>query len=573
MGAKVRGRPRRVRRAAGAAAAVAAAVLLTAPVAGGEAAQPRAVAHRPPAVPAAGAYFGVDPNATTGAPTVGQAAALASALHRPLGIVSLYVDFTQAPPVSEMSQVAALGSVPMVSMSCGATDAEIAAGKEDAMLRADAESYKSYGGPVFLRWFWEMNLPQTGNHSTCLGTGTRAKQDAAYVAAWRHIWTIFHDAGATNVAFVWAPSDADKAPAPTPFYPGNAYVDWIGADLYDRSGYGPWSTMYAGFYEQWSATGKPLMLSETGAVGSPAQATWISDISLTAPVLFPSLHAVVYVDAIDLFDYRLVPGTPGMAAFGDMGANAYFSQDGPEDGYLATTVGGGVVNYGCVGYGSLAGTTSSQIVGIAAPLDGRGYWLAGSDGSVYAFGGERSYGSMQGKHLNSPVVGIVVAPDGRGYWLVAADGGIFSFGTARFFGSMGNRHLNKPIVGIAAAPAGNGYWLVASDGGVFTFGSAKFRGSMGGRPLNEPIVGMAQVRSGYWLVAGDGGIFTFGAARYHGSLAALAPGSHVVGMATDPRTGDYRVVTSSGEVYQFPEDLQLALAPSKSPVVGLVSAD
>ena len=45
-------------------------------------------------------------------------------------------------------------------------------------------------------------------------------------------------------------------------------------------------------------------------------------------------------------------------------------------------------------------------------------------------------------------------PRGRGYWLVGADGGVFAFGDAAFFGSIGAQRLNAPIVGIAATPSG-----------------------------------------------------------------------------------------------------------------------
>ena len=51
-----------------------------------------------------------------------------------------------------------------------------------------------------------------------------------------------------------------------------------------------------------------------------------------------------------------------------------------------------------------------------------------------------------------PIVGIAATPTGNGYWLAASDGGIFAFGDARFFGSTGAMRLNRPIVGIAATP-------------------------------------------------------------------------------------------------------------------------
>src|SRR5437763_1810738 len=86
-----------------------------------------------------------------------------------------------------------------------------------------------------------------------------------------------------------------------------------------------------------------------------------------------------------------------------------------------------------------------------------------------------SCGTGAGK-LRGSIVGVAANPTGKGYWLVGADGGVFAFGDARFFGSTGNLRLTQPIVGMAATPTGKGYWLVARDGGVFAFGDALFVG-------------------------------------------------------------------------------------------------
>ena len=178
-----------------------------------------------------------------------------------------------------------------------------------------------------------------------------------------------------------------------------------------------------------------------------------------------------------------------------------------------------------------------------------GYWLVGSDGGVFTFGGAGFYGSTGAVHLNQPIVGMAATPDGKGYWLVASDGGVFTFGDAAFYGSTGAVHLNRPVVGMAATPDGKGYWLVASDGGVFTFGDAAFYGSTGAVHLNRPVVGMAATPDGkgYWLVASDGGVFTFGDARFLGSEGGAALTSPVVGMTVAPRTTGYWLVTADGE--------------------------
>src|ERR1700676_4153972 len=128
---------------------------------------------------------------------------------------------------------------------------------------------------------------------------------------------------------------------------------------------------------------------------------------------------------------------------------------------------------------------TAPIVAMASTHDNKGYWFAGADGRVYAFGNAFSYPAdgaftFGPPALNAPIVGMAATPTGSGYWLVASDGGMFSYGDANFYGSTGAMHLNKPIVGMTSTPDGRGYWLVASDGGIFSFGDAQFFGSMGG---------------------------------------------------------------------------------------------
>jgi len=216
---------------------------------------------------------------------------------------------------------------------------------------------------------------------------------------------------------------------------------------------------------------------------------------------------------------------------------------------------GGIFNFGGAAfYGSMGGTPLNKpVVGLAPTLNGGGYWEVASDGGIFSFGTASFHGSMGGKALNKPIVGLASGPEGGGYWEVAADGGIFNYGDATFQGSMGGKPLNMPIVGMAATPDGGGYWEVASDGGIFSFGTANFYGSMGGKPLNKPIVGMAATPDsrGYWLVASDGGIFSFGDATFYGSTGALHLNAPVTGMAATPDGGGYWLVATDGGVFNY----------------------
>ncbi len=196
---------------------------------------------------------------------------------------------------------------------------------------------------------------------------------------------------------------------------------------------------------------------------------------------------------------------------------------------------------------------NDPIITMATTPDGGGYWMAGADGGIYAYGDAAFYGSMGGRRLNKPIVGMTSTRDGEGYWEVASDGGIFAFGDAVFYGSMGGKPLNKPIVGIAAAPDGKGYWEVASDGGIFAFGDAVFYGSMGGKPLNKPIVGIAVTPGGggYWEVASDGGIFAFGNAQFYGSTGNFTLNKPIESMIPTSDGQGYWFVASDGGVFAF----------------------
>ena len=237
-----------------------------------------------------------------------------------------------------------------------------------------------------------------------------------------------------------------------------------------------------------------------------------------------------------------------------------------------------VVPFGTTAIGANAvAKANAPVVAIAATHDGGGYWLAGRDGGIFAYGDAGFFGSAGALHLNAPIVGMTATSNGGGYWLVAADGGIFNYGDAGFFGSAGSLHLNAPIVGMAATRDGGGYWLVAADGGIFSYGDANFHGSAGAIPLNAPIVGMAATPDGggYWLVAADGGIFTYGDAAFAGSAGSLDLNAPVTGMAATPRGDGYWLVARDGGVFTYGDARyfgSLGGTTLPGPVVGVAAA-
>ena len=247
--------------------------------------------------------------------------------------------------------------------------------------------------------------------------------------------------------------------------------------------------------------------------------------------------------------YRLATANGGVYDFGQ--AKSYGSSSGlrspvvqvvttgDQGGYWEITANGGVHAFGSAPfYGSMAGKAiTAPIVSLVTGPQSNGYVLVGSDGNTYSLGGAPQVGKVL-PHLASPLVGAVadLNPNANGpaAYAVSAGGGVFAVLAAIYYGSMGGKHLNSPMVGMASTPDGAGYWEVAADGGVFSFGDAGYYGSMGGKHLNSRIVGITPTPDGggYWLLAADGGVFSFGDATFAGSMGGKGLSSPAVGIST-----------------------------------------
>ncbi|HEX4127106.1 MAG TPA: Ig-like domain-containing protein [Acidimicrobiales bacterium] len=209
----------------------------------------------------------------------------------------------------------------------------------------------------------------------------------------------------------------------------------------------------------------------------------------------------------------------------------------------------------------LPGTGNPQ--GFMVSPAARGYWLVGSDGGIFSFGGAAFHGSMGATPLQRPVVGITPTASRNGYWLVASDGGIFSFGDSAFYGSIPGvglhpagsgqpNSLTAPIVGMVPSATGHGYFMVASDGGVFAFGDAHFAGScpgIGGCDGNAVSVMPDSTGMGYWLVTNVGAVYAFGDAANYGEPSAEP--MPVVDAVSTPDGRGYWVLYSNGTVLPF----------------------
>jgi Glycosyl hydrolase family 26 len=113
-------------------------------------------------------------------------------------------------PAAFAATAAANSAVPLVQMDPdGISVAKIAAGRYDGYLTSYAESVRAYRHPVIVSFGHEMN----GSWETW---GYGHASPATFVAAWRHIVTLFRELGASNVTWLWTVNIIDDTQHPSP---------------------------------------------------------------------------------------------------------------------------------------------------------------------------------------------------------------------------------------------------------------------------------------------------------------------------------------------------------------------
>jgi Glycosyl hydrolase family 26 len=135
----------------------------------------------------------------------------------------------------------------------------IAGGEYDHYLRMFADSVRDFGHPVVIGFGHEMN-------ADWYSWGYGHVPAATFVAAWRHIVSLFRAQGADNVTWLWTINQDLSSSGPiASWWPGARYVTWVGIDGYYYRPSSTFVTVFGKTIAQVRAfTGKPLLLSETG---------------------------------------------------------------------------------------------------------------------------------------------------------------------------------------------------------------------------------------------------------------------------------------------------------------------
>ena len=243
---------------------------------------------------------------------------------------------------SEMSNLAARGATPMVSLEpvdINGNDiplSQIAAGNYDSYLHKAAAVAKGWGSRLIVRFAYEMNLspgagiPWGGGHGAFAGNSA-----ADYVAAWRHVVSIFRADGASNTEFVWAPNVDDGGIPFTQYFPGDEWVDDVGLDGYN------WGSAFASTGHSWLGLGdtfassyatltqlsaKPVMITETASaeIGGD-KAAWIRKGFLNEiPQRFPRVSAAIWFNVQKESDWRVNSSQASLEAFREVAASSLY---------------------------------------------------------------------------------------------------------------------------------------------------------------------------------------------------------------------------------------------------------
>ena len=236
-------------------------------------------------------------------------------------VIMYYSGWFESFQASFAATAAEHGAVPLVQIDPAHVSlAAIASGRYDGYLSAYAEAVRSYRHPVILSFGHEMN-------GDWYSWGYRHTSPAVFVAAWRHIVSLFRALGAGNVTWLWTvniinDTQHGQIPRPAPWWPGSSYVTWVGIDGYYLKATWKFSPLFGPTISAVRAlTGDPILIAETAATPASGQPAKIAD--LFAGIRAYGLLGFVWFDAVstDVEDWRI--NSPAAAAAFRQGAQAF----------------------------------------------------------------------------------------------------------------------------------------------------------------------------------------------------------------------------------------------------------
>jgi mannan endo-1,4-beta-mannosidase len=228
-----------------------------------------------------------------------------------LSIIEFYSGFPRPFPRYEAKEAVASGALPLIQLNPRHVSlASIADGRYDSYLRNYARVVRAFRCRVVLSFGHEMN-------GFWYSWGRPRTSPVTFIAAWRHIYRFFKREHVQNVTWSWDPDHVWQpdhgGSLASQWWPGAAYVDWIGMDGYQRPG----ETFKSIFAKQLanirSFTKKPVFIAETGVQPSADRTSQIS--GLFSALRRYDLTGLIWFDINRKEPWKLEGDPAGLAAF------------------------------------------------------------------------------------------------------------------------------------------------------------------------------------------------------------------------------------------------------------------
>ncbi len=190
-------------------------------------------------------------------------------------IRSVFYGFDDGFPVNYASTIGSKGKTLLLFWESSFGYDSILNGSKDAVIKKFAEDAKTYGYPVMLSPFHEMN----GNWSPWSGT-LHNNTPAKFIDAWKHIHNLLKVAPNVKFALVYNSNSVPNVAGNQfdDYYPGAEYVDYVGLDGFNFGT--PWLSFKEIFdapIKKLAVYNKPIYIFSMGSVPDEKKAEWIKD--------------------------------------------------------------------------------------------------------------------------------------------------------------------------------------------------------------------------------------------------------------------------------------------------------
>jgi len=242
---------------------------------------------------------------------------LEDSLNTHFPIISIYVAWGDKPdqrfPSEKVQAITDLGSIPLITWEPWLSDFDdtLHEGLE-ASVHRDKKGLKDISKGLYDfyldRWIRDMSrvevpvmirLAHEMNDSYRYPWGPQNNEPQDFIDMWIYVHEYFRERGVENVIWVWSPHPAYKQFEL--YYPGDAYVDWIGVGTLNYGTVAVWSKwwtfdeIFGNHYPELSKYNKPIILTEFASlpVGGERK-DWYADALCDLRENYPLVNALIF---------------------------------------------------------------------------------------------------------------------------------------------------------------------------------------------------------------------------------------------------------------------------------------